>query len=91
MTSAAHPLTILAKNGLHVSPVHRLGRIWAAFFEPSAPKMALVDAFGDLWGALGMAGWGPWAPRVAAGRKVEKNSQESLFWDPKWLPFWVHF
>ena len=55
MTSAAHPLTILAKNGLHVSPVHRLGRIWAAFFEPKCSKNG---SRGCLWGSLGCFGDG---------------------------------
>ena len=88
MTSAAHPLTILAKNGLHVSPVHRLGRIWAAFFEPKCSKNG---SRGCLWGALGMAGWGPWAPRDAPEHKLEKIKKKSLFWTPKWMQVWYIF
>ncbi len=88
MTSAAHPLTILAKNGLHVSPVHRLGRIWAAFFEPKCSKN---DSRGCLWGALGMAGWGPGAPWDAAGRKVENKLPGIPFLGSKLAPSLVSF
>ena len=66
MTSAAHPLTILAKNGLHVSPVHRLGRIWAAFFEPKCSKNGSRRC---LWGSLGCFGDGRVGSVGSAGRR----------------------
>ena len=79
------------KMGSTCHPCTALDAFGPPFLSQSAPKMALVDAFGDLWGALGMAGWGPWAPRDAAGRKVEKNTWRSLFGDPKWSQFGLIF
>ena len=44
-----------------------------------------------LWGALGVAGWGPRAPRDAPEHKLQKIKKNSLFWTPKLMPFWYIF
>ena len=54
-----------------------------SLWDPSAPKMAPV---GRLWGALGLAGWGPRAPRDAPEHKVKKVQKKSLFRMRKWMP-----
>ena len=74
MTSAAHSLTILAKNGLHVSPVHRLGRIWAAFFEPKCSKNG---SRGCLWGSLGCFGDGRVGSVGSAGRRWAESRKKT--------------
>ena len=71
------------------------GRLWVIFrafgaslWRPSAPTMAPMNR---LWGALGLAGWGPRAPRDAPEHKLKKIKKNSLFWTPKWMPFWYIF
>ena len=41
-----------------------------------------------LWGALGLAGWGPRAPRDAPEHKVKKVQKRSLFWMRNSMAFW---
>ena len=71
------------------------GRLWVIFrafgaslWRPSAPTLAPMNR---LWGALGVSGWGPWAPWDAPEHKLEKIKKKSLFWTPKWMPFWYIF